>query len=161
MDSIPSRNKILFIDACHSGEVDKESGQALIAENVVSNKDIVFRGAKPRGFTSSANISYDNSFELMKELFADLREGTGAVVVSSAGGGEYAFEGEKWKNGVFTYSLLNGIKTFAADKNKDRKITVSELQEYIMNNVQKLTNGQQKPTMRQENIDNDFVIWRK
>ena len=97
----------------------------------------------------------------MKEMFSDLRKGTGAVVVSSAGGGEYAFEGESWKNGVFTYSLLNGIKTFSADKNKDDKITVSELQDYIMNQVQKLTNGMQKPTMRQENIDNDFVIWEK
>ena len=94
-------------------------------------------------------------------MFSDLRKGTGAVVVSSAGGGEYAFEGESWKNGVFTYSLLNGINTFDADKNNDYKITISELQNYVMTHVQMLTNGMQKPTMRQENIENDFVIWRK
>ena len=160
LDSIPARNKILFIDACHSGEVDKESGQQLVTENVVE-KDIVFRGVKPRGYNSSSKISYNNSFELMKEMFSDLRKGTGAVVVSSAGGGEYAFEGESWKNGVFTYSLLNGINTFDADKNNDYKITISELQNYVMTHVQMLTNGMQKPTMRQENIENDFVIWRK
>jgi len=160
LDSIPARNKILFIDACHSGEVDKESGQQLVTENVVE-KDIVFRGVKPRGYNSSSKISYNNSFELMKEMFSDLRKGTGAVVVSSAGGGEYAFEGESWKNGVFTYSLLNGINSFDADKNNDNKITVSELQNYVITQVQKLTNGMQKPTMRQENIENDFVIWEK
>lgn len=97
----------------------------------------------------------------MKEMFSDLRKGTGAVVVSSAGGGEFAFEGENWKNGVFTYSMLNGINTLLADKNKDKKITISELQDYIMKQVQSLTNGRQKSTMRQENIDNDFVIWEK
>lgn len=46
-----------------------------------------------------------------------------------------------------------------ADLNKDKFITVSELQNYILNNVSKLTDGMQKPTMRQENIENDFVIW--
>ena len=97
----------------------------------------------------------------MKEMFSDIRKGTGAVVVSSAGGGEFAFESESWKNGVFTYSLLNGINSFAADKNNDNMITISELQDYILKQVQTLTKGKQKPTIRQENIDNDFVLWRK
>jgi hypothetical protein len=83
------------------------------------------------------------------------------VVISSAGGGEYAFEGEQWKNGVFTYSLREGLLNGLADKNHDNRITVSELQNFVLNNVLKLTGGKQKPTMRQENIDNDFVIWEK
>lgn len=160
LDSIPARNKVLFIDACHSGEVDKESHQELITENIVE-KDVVFRGVKSRGNSTKSGIGFSNSFELMKELFSDIRKGTGAVVVSSAGGGEFAFEGENWKNGVFTYSMLNGINSFLADKNKDKKITLSELQDFMMKQVQKLTNGKQKPTVRQENIDNDFVIWEK
>ncbi len=160
LDSIPARNKILFIDACHSGEIDKETNNELISENIVE-KDIVFRGGKPRGYNSTSKINYNNSFELMKEMFSDLRKGTGAIIVSSAGGGEYAFEGESWRNGVFTYSLLNGINSFLADENKDNIITISELQNYVMTQVQKLTNNKQKPTMRQENIENDFVIWKK
>lgn len=160
LDSIPSRNKILFIDACHSGEVDKESSQELVTENIVE-KDIVFRGVKPRGYNTLSNIGYNNSFELMKDMFSDIRKGTGAIVVSSAGGGEFAFEGEIWKNGVFTYSMVNGLNSFMADENNDKKITISELQNHILKKVQFLTNGKQKPTIRQENIDNDFVIWNK
>lgn len=157
LDSIPAREKILFIDACHSGEFDKE--ETLITQLVPDNKEVVFRGAKPRGFQSGSTISYNNSFELMKELFSDLRKGTGAMVISSAGGGEFAFEGAQWKNGVFTWSLRDGLMSAHADLNKDKFITVSELQNYVLNNVSKLTDGMQKPTMRQENIDNDFVIW--
>ena len=160
LDSVPARKKIIFIDACHSGEVDKEE-ELLLADNASTNENIVFRGNDMTGFKTRSNLSYKNSFEMMKELFADLRKGNGTVVISSAGGGEFAFEGTEWKNGVFTYSLIEGITTGKADKNLNNQITVSELQDYVMKSVQKLTNGQQKPTTRQENIENDFVIWKK
>lgn len=160
LDSIPAREKMLLIDACHSGEVDKEAEPQLVVQSS-SDKDVVFRGVKPRGYNANTAISYNNSFELMKELFSDLRKGTGAVVISSAGGGEYAFEGTQWKNGVFTYSLREGLLSGQADKNKDKTITVSELQHFVMDNVVKLTGGRQKPTMRQENIENDFGVWVK
>ena len=160
LDSIPAREKLLLIDACHSGEVDKDAETQIVAQTT-TEKDVIFRGVKPRGYQSNTTLSYNNSFELMKELFADLRKGTGAVVISSAGGGEFAFEGEQWKNGVFTYSLREGLLSGLADLNKDHQITVSELQKYILENVQKLTGGKQKPTMRQENIENDFGIWAK
>ncbi|MFH2142611.1 MAG: caspase family protein [Bacteroidota bacterium] len=160
LDSIPAREKILFIDACHSGELDDEDGEKLVVQNT-DDKNVVFRGAKPRDYNSKSIISYSNSFELMKELFSDLRKGTGAVVISSAGGGEFAFEGKQWNNGVFTYSLREGIISGFADKNKDEIITVSELKNYMTKRVLILTNGLQKPTMREENIENDFVIWKK
>lgn len=157
LDSIPAREKILLIDACHSGELDKEE---TIMADVKDQNGIVFRGARPRGFTSGSEISYNNSFELMKEMFSDLRKGTGAMVISSAGGGEFAFEGSQWKNGVFTWSLREGLLSGQADVNRDRVITVSELQKYVVGKVTALTGGQQKPTMRQENVENDFVIWK-
>jgi WD40 repeat protein len=157
LDSIPAREKILLIDACHSGELDKE--ETIMAETK-EQSGIVFRGARPRGFQSGSEISYSNSFELMKEMFSDLRKGTGAMVISSAGGGEYAFEGSQWKNGVFTWSLREGLISGRADRNRDHVITVTELQQYVLEHVTKLTDGQQKPTMRQENVENDFVIWK-
>jgi WD40 repeat protein len=160
LDSIPAREKLLLIDACHSGEVDQDEVQSITAQ-VAESKEITFRGAKPRGFNSNHTLSYNNSFELMKELFSDLRNGTGAIVISSAGGGEFAYEGEQWKNGVFTYSLRQALLSGLADKNHDQQITVSELQNFVIQNVLKLTDGKQKPTMRQENIENDFVIWKK
>jgi uncharacterized caspase-like protein len=94
-----------------------------------------------------------------QDWFADLRRGTGAAVISSSSGNEYSLEGEQWKNGVFTYSLLNGLKNHGADTNKDRVITVSELQAYVIEQVRSLTQGGQNPTVRRENLENDFIVY--
>ena len=95
----------------------------------------------------------------MKELFADFRSSTGAVVISAAGGAEFAFESAKWKNGVFTYSVLEGLKTGNADADKNSEITVSELRDYVFARVKELTNGLQNPTSRKENLEFDFRVW--
>ena len=94
----------------------------------------------------------------MKTIFNDLRQGNGAVVISSAGGVEYALEGDRWNNSVFTYSLLYGLRKKESDINNDGIIKVTELQKYLGLKVSELTNGRQKPTSRVENLENDFSI---
>ena len=66
---------------------------------------------------------------------------------------------QEWNNGAFTYSLIRGLRSGKADANKDGEITVSELQAYVLKTVPELTKGQQRPTFRQENLDNDFRLW--
>jgi hypothetical protein len=109
VDGIPARKKLIFIDACHSGEVDKE-------ETTLVNEQILASAIKSRGFKTAKrnNVGLDNSFEMMKELFADLRRGSGAVVISSASGTGFAFESPEWNNSVFTYALLQGLKSKTA-----------------------------------------------
>jgi len=155
-DSIPSRKRLLFMDACNSGEVDKEE----IA--LVDNTNIGAYGVKTRGFkqvVDKEGIGLDNSFELMQTMFNDLRKGNGAVVLSSASGKEFAYESTEWKNGVFTYALIEGLKTKKADLNKDTKISVSELKEYLIQRVIDLSGGKQHPISRKENLEFDFIIW--
>ena len=109
--------------------------------------------------STSRKVDLKSSFDLMKELFVDLQQSTGATVISSASGEEYAFESPQWNNGVFTYALIRGLKTNAADKNNDGQIRVSEIQDYVYEQVKVLTNGKQNPTSRTENTENDFVVW--
>lgn len=157
LDGIPSRKKLMMIDACHSGEVDKES-DGLAFNPVAStpaNGEITFRGFESQAST----ISLQNSFELMKRLFVDLRKGTGTIVLSSASGSEYAFESSEYKNGIFTYALINAIRSSSADLNKDEKISISELSRYIFEKVAELTGGKQTPTFRRENLEFDYTIW--
>lgn len=155
LDGISPLKKVMLIDACHSGEVDKDE---LELASVVTKESgsVKFRkvgnGVQPK-------LGSDNSFELVKSLFTDLRKGTGTTVISSAGGLEFAMESGSWKNGLFTYCLMNGIKSKTADLNKDGNIMLSELQEYLQNEVSKLSGGNQQPTSRFENLQGDFKVW--
>lgn len=164
LNGIPARKKILLMDTCHSGELDKEDLQLISANEKTqergepiftreSNEIKVTRKNESEGF-GLKNIS-----ELMQEMFVDLRRGSGAAVISSSGGLEVSYEGGEYKNGFFTYAILDGIKTMNADRNKDGFITVSELLDYVSDKVEKLTKGVQKPTARKENPENDFIVW--
>ncbi len=159
LDGIPARQKLLLMDTCHSGEVDKaETVLVEVTDAAKSNvKSRSFRNVKPISQTGKLGLS--NSFQLMQELFANLSRGSGAVVISAAGGVEYAYEDQQWQNGVFTYSVLEGLKTRHADLNKDNEIRVSELKDYVTEKVQKLTQGRQTPTSRRENLEFDFRVF--
>lgn len=152
MDKVKSRKKVMFIDACHSGEIDKDD---IIKTDLIENEqgDIKFRS--PLSFML---LDSTGSFDLAKTLFADMRLNNGTSVISSAGGTEYAIETDQLKNGVFTWCLLYGLSSGAADLNKNRIITLSELQEYLLFEVSKLTGGKQTPTSRVENLSTDFRI---
>jgi uncharacterized protein YbaA (DUF1428 family) len=156
VDGIPARQKLILIDACHSGELDKENIK-IIGGKSNSDGAIIFRSFDSR--VVEKHMELHNSFELMKEIFVDLRRSSGATVISSSGGMEFAIEGDVWKNGVFTYSLIKGLREKEADLDQDGEIVVSELQDYLNEKVYNLTNGQQQPTFRIENITHDWRIW--
>jgi len=158
-DGIPARKKVIIIDACHSGEVDKEE-EFTDTDMEITDENVVFRDIRSaNALVSETKITTQSSFELMKMMFADIRRGTGSTVISSAGGGEFAYETEENKNGIFTYVLLNGIISKKADLNKDGDIMVSELRDYLSSTVSKITKGYQNPTSRRENLEFDFKIW--
>jgi uncharacterized caspase-like protein len=147
----------MLIDACHSGEVDKDE---TVFTNATAKSDggtVASRGVK--NVTKKESVGLKSSFELMQELFTDLRRGSGTVVISSASGVEFAFESDAWKNGVFTYSLLEGLQTKKADSNSNQEINVSELRDYVIQKVSELTQGKQHPTSRKENLEFDFKVW--
>jgi uncharacterized caspase-like protein len=160
IDSIPARNKLILIDACHSGEADNE--EIKIADFVPEHgnkKSLKINYFGRNVFQSSSSFNSQTSFDLMKSLFSDLRRNTGATIIASAGAGEYAYEGGDIDNGVFTYFLMEALKNKQADYNKDQMITVSELIDYISLKVQKHTSGKQNPGKRSENLTIDFQIW--
>lgn len=156
-DGLNSIKKILFMDTCFSGEVDKDEMELAQTTNTQFG-NVSFRSAGA-GVRMKESFGTENTAELMKELFTDIRKGTGSTVISSAGGAEFAMEGDQWKNGLFTFCVLNGISKKAADLNSDGKIMLSELQDYVRANVSKLSNGRQSPTSRIQNISMDFRVW--
>jgi uncharacterized caspase-like protein len=156
LDGINARKKVLMMDACHSGEIDKEEVEATTIKT--PKEGLKFRNFGTQGIKNK-NVGLSNSFELSKQLFTDLRKGSGTTVLSAAGGVEVALEGDKWQNGVFTYCLLTGLKEKKADLNEDNHIMLSELQAYLFKEVSNVTEGKQQPTSRIENLIIDWKIW--
>ena len=149
LDSIPARKKLMLIDACHSGEVDKDELADMIR---VQKKLDNTKGADEFIDTTRLTIGIKNSFELMQELFTNVGKTTGATVISAASGTQFALEKDDLENGVFTYSILEAMK------NKGT-LHISELKQMIGKRVMELTNGRQKPTFRNETIGYDWNAW--
>nr|MBI3613812.1 caspase family protein [Nitrospirota bacterium] len=157
LDGIPALQKLLLLDTCFSGEIDKSEPPAVVLQTASAQGQ---EKVKVRAIRDTRGVKLTTGMvKFQEDWFADLRRGTGAVVISSSSGDEYSLEDAQWQNGVFTYSVLKGLKEHAADANKDNTIRVSELQTYVSEQVKRLTNGGQNPTVRQENLENDFVVY--
>ncbi|MEL6559290.1 MAG: caspase family protein [Bacteroidota bacterium] len=157
LSASPARNKLVMIDACHSGEVDKESVEISPEAESAPSANLVFRGFQR---ISNKKLGMGNTFQLMRSTFSDLRDNTGTIVISSAGGAEYALESDRWSNGVFTFFLKDGLLSKKADLNNDGYIYAGELQQYVAARVSEATGGKQQPTMRVANLKNDILIWQ-
>lgn len=159
IDGIPARKKLLLIDACHSGELDKESTKPATEKGGGVTVSPGSKGAKSKAINDAAKTP----FELMLELFVDLDRGNGAEVIAASTGDGYAWEDYKWKNGAFTYSIKEALSLteeyeYPADWDENGTVTVDELIRYLMVNVPILTKGKQRPTSRRNNVEIDFAI---
>ena len=168
-DGIPARRRVLLMDTCHAGEVDpdvtpapadppgpQEKGRG--GDGGAGDPPVTAFRAFERE-SEGRRLSAAGARSLLHELFADLRRGCGAAVIGSAGGREYAVESDRWRNGVFTFAVLEGLTGGKADHNGDGEVRVSELRDYVFRRVPELTRGRQTPTARRENLDLDFPLY--
>jgi WD40 repeat protein len=155
VDGIPARKKLLMIDACHSGEVDAEMIDTSTAVSEGTIKTTGFRGVSIR---TKKKAGLKNSFELMQDLFTNLSQGSGALVISAAAGVGFALESAEWNNGLFTYAVLKTLKNKSGDANKNKHISVNELKTVVTKEVERLSNGKQKPTTRRELLEWDWDL---
>lgn len=166
LNRIKAYKKILIMDTCHSGELDKEDIEKG-PEPEVNDGDIEFRAAGV-AVREKQGVGFENSLDVAADIFSDTRKGSGAIVISSAGGAEYAMESSEWKNGLFTYAFLKGFKKekeiyrqyyYNADYNIDGVVEVSEIRKYVYILVKDLSGKKQRPSSREDNIEQDYVIF--
>ncbi|NBP56991.1 hypothetical protein EBU71_10770, partial [bacterium] len=157
LDGIPARQKLLLLDACNSGENDKTE---LLKQDLANNERNMnvkaVEGAK--GVILQMEEENTNNFKKMNELFVNVRNNTGSVIISAAGGLESALEaiqvdGKTIENGAFTYSILECLK-----QNQGKELKVNTLKQYAEKRVEEITNGKQKPTSRQETMEIDWGV---
>ena len=148
LDGIPARKKLLLMDSCNAGEL--EPGE--LAAMKLGGGVIAKRASAVGGQSDKLRAT------LVRDLFADLRRGTGTHVIASSGAAEYSFEDVQWKNSVFAYALLKGLRDREADADKSGELKVSALRSFVSRTVVALTEGHQTPNARQENLDADFDL---
>ena len=105
LEDCRARRQILVLDCCHSGAFAK--------------------GAK-----GDADLALQHRFE---------PHGRGRVVLTASRSTEYSFEGGQASGegvpSVFTHAVVNGLRTGEADRDKDGLITVTDLYQYVYDNV--------------------------
>ncbi len=175
---VPSLKKALLMDTCHAGELDDDEKKELAASDgsttpaaipaastnssplagKVAMRSIGTRGMSVKAVQGAKGKS--DWYEKLQDMFVDLRRGSGATVISSSQGAEYAFESSEQSNGLFTYALMEALDGKAAP-NKDGQITISTLGDYVKKRVQDLTKGKQNPNLRGVNLEEDFIFSAK
>jgi uncharacterized caspase-like protein len=119
--------KLVFIDACHSAG------------------------------TSSSLIRRVNNDRLINDLNSNPSIRSSSVIFTSSKGDQSSLEMERYKHGVFTYAILQGLKG-EADLLKKGFITMTALELYIRDKIPALTDGRQNPTTSRPDGYDDFVV---
>ena len=146
-----ARHRLILLDTCAAGETDEDE-VARKSGQVAAGVAVASRGIK----RAAAPVPAATELLLTRELFANLRRGSGASIIGSSSGVEYAFESSKLSNGVFTHALLAELSDLA-DFPKD--YTVATLEWKVGERVELLTGGLQHPVARQTNAEDDFLVW--
>lgn len=102
-----------------------------ILENSESDRQVVIldcchSGAFPEGFTTR-----DAGVISLKQQLG----GVGRAVLTSSAATQYSFERQGEDLAVYTRYLVEGIKTGAADRNRDGWISIDELHDYVKDQV--------------------------
>ena len=107
------------------------------SRRIVLLLDCCFGGAFARGLVHRAGDSV-----AIKEEF----EGQGRVVLTASRAMEYAFEGENREGdaqpSIFTSAIVQGLESGEADRDRDSRVSVDELYDYVYDQVRETTPNQ-------------------
>ncbi len=100
---------------------------------------------------------------VVNEAIGELFQGQdGIALFSSSSQTQKSFELDKYKSGAFTKVLLDALDG-KADKNKNRKITIKEIESYVKKQVDSLVNRElgkeQSPKLVRCDLDRDLPIY--
>jgi hypothetical protein len=138
----------LYSTALPMDEIQRIFGR-IQAERVVMLLDTCYSGTAG-GRTFSRQLLRATS--LNDHFLERLTRSKGRVIITAAGPNEVALETHELGHGLFTYYLLEGLSG-KADRDGDGVVTVSELYEYVEQQVDRKARsvgGRQRPLMKGE-----------
>ena len=124
------------------------------SKRIVLLLDCCFGGAFARGLVHRAGESV-----AIKEEF----EGQGRVVLTASRAMEYAFEGENREGdaqpSIFTSAVVHGLETGEADRDRDSRVSIDELYDYVYDRVRDTTPNQ-TPSKWTFDVHGDLFVAR-
>jgi len=158
VSSAKALKRLVLLDTCHAGVVG-EKDEMLLAQMDTKLPSGV-RAVAQRGMKvqQAADFSASDKQRFIEEMFSLPGTIRGVNIIGASAGAQFALESDKWNNGVFTASVIEGLRDKKADWNQDGRITVSELKNYLGQRVSELTAGAQKPSVVAFEQDQDFDL---
>lgn len=130
---IPAGRKLLILDHCHSGDVEKVVGTAIEGTRAASGELRVSRNLFPK----------ERFTKRIEERFTEGLAVLGAARVA-------AYEFKELGHGMFTYGLIEALTKPETDTNNDRFLSLSEIWAYA---EQKLRETAARKGVSQEPIE--------
>jgi hypothetical protein len=158
VSSAKALRRLILLDTCHAGVVG-EKDEILLAQMDTKLPSGV-RAVAQRGMKvqQAADFSASDKQRFIEEMFALPGTIRGVNIIGASAGAQFALESDQWNNGVFTASVIEGLRDKKADWNQDGRIIVSELKNYVGQRVSELTAGAQKPSVVAFEQDQDFDL---
>ena len=132
MESCRSKRQVLVLDCCNSGAFAR--GKGLIGLNAITR------------------ATFENP------------GGYGQVVLTATSATQYAFEGDQVigniETSLFTHFLIEGLRTGQADSDRDGRITLDEIYDYVYEKVRAHTSHQTPHKWEQAREGEELVIAR-
>ncbi|RZL66786.1 MAG: hypothetical protein EOO93_04965, partial [Pedobacter sp.] len=153
LEEVPSKYKVLLLDACHSGLLDRSTVSTIPAPIHKTNDKVTLQDQRGTVVTNKSTTSHKETdvFFFMQKIFNNFSYDNNINILSASLGNSYALENDSLKNGLFTYGLIRGIGLLMAQKKSDNYsldtfITLQDLTNFLSLDVKKLSNGRQTPT---------------
>ncbi|RZF62076.1 caspase family protein [Sphingobacterium corticibacterium] len=146
LEDVPSLYKLLIMDACHTGLDDDYITPVYYEYNEEEDLKIIKRG-------SIAQSMDKNKPQLIDFAFETLNQGNGIDIIAASSASEYAIESASANNGIFTYNFINSLLNINNDLDQNNYLDVYEIIKDASLNTLKMTQGQQRPMLRQANQD--------
>ena len=124
---IPAKKGMVLADTCHSAGVQL-TGRGLFT-------------------TTRANATWLDELNKVP---------SGVGYLSAADQTELSYENDSLNAGVFTYSVLEGLRGLA-DKDNDNIVTFKELKNYVSDKVSELTEGKQRPQGSASDVAANYI----
>ncbi len=156
LQSTPARRRLLLLDTCHAGTLGEAGQDKLAASGVplphgvqaVQTRGMKVKKVKTADKPEKEVLNDVQKKRYIEDFFSMDAQMRGINVLAASAGAEFAQESGKWKNGVFTSSLMRAMSRRApVDANADGLLSVEEMLHYVSGDVSTLTSHAQKPSV--------------